>query len=446
MNTTPENALEEAGKHVFVAGVGDTAEKLSALNMKYGLAKIHHYQKARGFSPDAVFIGSPDTTVTRNINRWTQGMGYGGILQWSGDFSILDIKPNGCGMLMGLLPQRVSREVVENRWKNLQGKKISLQSRDLQWDIETGNHFLSLCVPMVEQEKYHWRLPWDGDVFILHSSGKEFRGETNIGPGLYWDRSEKLRRTMQKHSTPWGDLYVLEDKHAEEYHDHCMEVHSFQMKRRELLAKKLLGDFEILFNGTHQGIHSPGTAVLGCYKFDTSIKQRAHMICGPQNPDYPMACPLTLRPDLPIPLLGPLDNFSAEAINELGWTDRLTEITKGERIKKANILPHGGGTAYPYLECPWTCEEKKERLFGAAVSFNGDGKDFSLRRRNSLLEKLGQAPAIELDEAGKRVSFGNPRELPFTYRGEEVLHRTLSYKMGRELGRLQPLWSIGGET
>ncbi len=427
----PDSLLEKAKKHLFVAGVGDTAEKLTSLNMAHGLAKIHHYQITRGLFPDCIFIGAPDATVTRNANRWLRGIGYGGLISWSGDFSILDIKPNGCGMLMGLLPELPPKESVKKRWQELRRNPLRIDSRKIEWDLGAGNHFIILCTPRETEEK--WNLPWKGPVFILHSSGKENRGETELGPGLYWDQSRKLQKVMVTHSTPWGDLSVLEGIHAQEYHRHCINVHSFQMKRRRLLAEALLGEYETLFNGTHQGIHSPGNAVVGCYKFGPP--ELSHMIQGPDNPDNPVVFPLTLRPDLPVYLLEPAQNFIPEVLEEMGWNDRLAEIGATRRVQESNLLPHGGGTAYKYLQNPWVLRENGQRIFGAEIVDTPD--------RKSIFERLEHLTDVVADK--RTVTFKHPRNLPFTYRGKEVLDRTLECRMGRKRGSLQICWSLGGK-
>lgn len=434
MPPTPDEIFHTASQHLFIAGVGDVAEKLSTLNMTFGLAKILHYQHRRGVNPDALFIGAPDTTVTRNKNRWLQGMGYGGILQWGGEFSILDTKPNGCGVLMGRLSKPLSSEAVQERWAAVQRDGLKVDSQAIQWDLTTGNHFLELLQPC--EKEVSWNLPWRGPVFLIHSSGKEYRRENPLGPGLYWDRSRRLQDQMTRHPTPWGDLLVLEGRQAEEYTRHCAEVHLFQMRRREALAKALLDEFEILFHGTHQGMASAGTAVLGCYKFGP--QDLPHMVRGPENKDFPTVCPLTLRVDLPVSLLEPLPNFTKEAMEKLGWTDSAKRLPNSQRLQQAQVLPHGGGTAYPYLKQPWAHQENDTRRFGARV-------ESTCPSQQEALDQLQGVPDLEVSFKKREVVFENPRSLPFSYRGREVLERTLRNKMGRERGRLEILWSLGGE-
>src|SRR5687767_3730305 len=119
MTGDPRRLLDRAREHCFMAGVGDVGEQLCAANMPYGIAKIHQAQEALGHPPDATFVAAPDATVTRNSRRWGQGFGYGGRIRWSGDFAVLDIKSNGCGMLVGALPKVPEQEEIVARAKKL---------------------------------------------------------------------------------------------------------------------------------------------------------------------------------------------------------------------------------------------------------------------------------------------------------------------------------------
>ena len=99
-----------------MAGVGDVGMELCEANVPFGLAKIHHVQHELDVAPDATFVGSPDATVTRNDMRWSQGFGYGGVYSWSGDFTVLDIKPNACGMIVGTLPRLPALDELRQRF------------------------------------------------------------------------------------------------------------------------------------------------------------------------------------------------------------------------------------------------------------------------------------------------------------------------------------------
>ena len=100
----PRKVLERASEHIFSTGVEDSATALCRANMQFGLAKMHLMQEHLGAMPDATFISSPDETITRNEGRWNQGIGYGGKISWGPGkekLTVLDVKPNACGMLVG---------------------------------------------------------------------------------------------------------------------------------------------------------------------------------------------------------------------------------------------------------------------------------------------------------------------------------------------------------
>jgi len=113
------DAFERAKEHCFLSGVGDVGEALCGANMPFGIAKIQHVQAELGLRPDATFVGAPDATVTRNTRRWAQGFGYGGRIQWSGDFAVLDIKSNACGMIVAELDDPPPPEEIRERARRL---------------------------------------------------------------------------------------------------------------------------------------------------------------------------------------------------------------------------------------------------------------------------------------------------------------------------------------
>jgi hypothetical protein len=405
MDLPPEQILERARRHVFLCGVDDTAEHLCGLNMSFGLAKIHHFQMSRGMDPDCVFIGAPDATVTRNENRWVQGIGYGGKLVWSGGFSILDVKPNGCGVVMGRLDRPHSKQEVEKRWREASAEPLIVEGERVEWDVFKGNHFIEVLEP----DERAWDIGWSGPVFLLHSSGREFRSESDHGPGLYWDASAALAELWHEHHTPWGVLRVLTGEDAARYDAHCRWVHRFQMDRREALARRLFGDFELIFNGTHQGVVRQGSVVLGCYTFGQGIEDHILRHSG-STPLFP----LTLRPELPVYLLRGIANLTEPFTEKLGWEERARELGVSQPIRNANILPHGGGTAYP-----------------------------DLRGKIRVVEKGGRR-VYESSTGDTTARFETLRDMEFIYRGTEVLSRTLASGLGEVAGKLNIKWWLGG--
>lgn len=394
--------LSRAEEHLFLCGANDAAESLCRLNMRYGLAKIHHYQRSIGAEPDATFIGAPDATVTRNENRWLMGIGYGGKIEWSGSFAVLDLKLNGCGVLMGLVPKPLGTEELQERIEEASRTPLVVDGVEVNWDLGSGNHFLELLDPIDTD----WTLEWKGQAFLLHSSGHEHRAETPRGPGLYWDQSDKLFAWAVQHETPWGLLRVLTGERAQAYHDHCLWVQRFHMRRRSAMADAVFGPHQTIFHGTHQGLVAPGVCHLGCYCFGPTA--------GPATlDDGSSVFPITLDRELPVFLLTGAPNFSTSAIRQLGWEKRADRLGVTSRLKKASILPHGAGYAYPWMHEVYVREVGAMRWYHAA------------------------------SPRGEAV-FTAPRPLPHTYRGLDVIRRTLDLGMGSTAGAMHVAWCTGG--
>ena len=324
--------LKRAREHCFMAGVDDVGMKLCEANVPFGLAKIHHVQQQLGVPADATFVGSPDATVTRNDRRWSQGFGYGGVYSWSGDFAILDIKPNACGMLVGALPNLPELDAVRQRLHALDREGLSLDGVELDNDLTESNHFVDVLTVNPEAST---ESAGADHFFIMHSSGHEHRGETPRGPGLYYDQSARLAEMATTFDTPWGTLSVLQGDDAASWYQFYREVQDFNHRRREALAQFLFGQFTPVVNATHQGmVRSLTQANIGCYTFEDEDSG---------------LFPLTLSPTLPAFLVRPRRNVGDAAIERLGWHERLERHGLVDRVRGTNLLPHGGGYLYPQL-------------------------------------------------------------------------------------------------
>ncbi|HUS67393.1 MAG TPA: hypothetical protein VMZ28_22805 [Kofleriaceae bacterium] len=391
-------SIERAREHVFMAGVDDSGARLCEANVPYGLAKIHHAQAAMGLPADASFVGSPDCTVTRNERRWSQGFGYGGVYQWSGDFAVLDIKTNSCGMLAGSLPRLPALEEVRERLHVLDREPLELDGIPLDNDLTESNHFVDVFT--VDAASSAETLPGGArNAFIMHSSGHELRGATAAGPGLYWDESQELRAMAREVDTPWGTLRVLEGDAARRWFEFYRRVQDFTHRRRELIARHLFGDFDVVVNATHQGlVRGVNQANIGCYHYD-----------DPAPGEEPLF-PLTLSATLPAFLVRGQKNLGDDAVARLGWGERLERHGLEERIRSTNVLPHGGGYRFP-------------RVRGVARVIE-DGPD---RRRFEL------TPA---DPDGEVVAVETPRPLAYEYRGLEVKQRLEELALGRTVVKL----------
>ena len=393
-----DRRLERARDHCFLAGVDDSAARLSAANLPYGIAKLHHVQRELGVAEDACFVAAPDATITRNQARWRQGFSYGGMYRWSGDFHVLDLKANACGMMVGSLPSLPDAATVEERLRALSAGHLSLDGVTLENDLSAKNHFIDVfelapdgqLEPAPNAARYY---------FIMHSSGHEHRGPTARGIGLYWDKSAPLLALARTVTSPWGNLHILEGDAAAEWFEFYQRVDDFNHRRRAAIAELIFGDHELVVNATHQGlVRGMNCANIGCYTYPTATAAADRLF------------PLTLSPDEPAFLVRGHDNFAAATIDELGWGERADRYGLRDWLTSTNLLPHGGGYTYPQLS-------------GVTRVFD-DGPD---QRRFELRPLDPEAPPQIIS---------TPRDLDFSYRGLEVLERMEELALGSAAVRL----------
>jgi len=391
-----EEFLNEAEKHIFSMGLGDSGSKLCKANMKYGLAKIHYWQESLGITPKATFISTPDMTVTRNVDRWRAGFGYGGKISWGkGDEEIivLNAKPNACGMFVGGLERFPDEKKLLEKIEIFQKKKNFVNKIKVKWDFSKGNHFIDIfsVKPMVEVEIPPY-------VFVIHSSASELTGNSPFGWGLYYDKSPTLKKEADCINTPFGSLYILEGKKAKRYFELYQFADVFAKQKRELVAKELFGDYQLISNETHQGLLNYNEILLG-----------AHYINGKSK-----LYPLTLRADLPAYLLKGRKNLRPESIESLGFSKRARKLGVYQRLRQANLMPHGGGYTFPQL---LSIEEVYE--IGEKRYFKADAAN----------------------DRGKQIIF-DVRDIPFIYRGREVALKLLELGLGEIAVKLIPLYVI----
>ncbi len=394
-----EEKLKRAAAHIFSMGLQDAADSLCRVNMKYGLAKIHHMQHNHGLTPSATFVGAPDSTITRNVRRWQSGFGYGGKLSW-GDgtekLTVLDSMPNACGMLVGGLEKAPTMDSLLDHVNSVLTSDEVIDDVQIEWDFAAGNHFIDIYEvrPLSGDFKHRTRY-----VFIIHGSVPELKGdnESKFGFGLYAHKSKILREMAEEVVTPFGPLLILEGADASRY----MELNDFacelSKKKRRRAAELLFEDFTEISNPIHQGLLGMNSHILGCQ--DT------------KDPDNKIL-PITLRSDLPAYLAKGNENLDEEAVEQLGFTKRSEKHAVKHRLLKVNILPHGGGYKYPsMLGIKRVSETKSGTRYYVAEHATGQES-----------EKV----------------FSSPRELEFTYRGQEVLWKAVELRLCSVLARLMP--------
>ncbi|GAF97275.1 unnamed protein product, partial [marine sediment metagenome] len=258
-DTTNCDLLERAAEHCFWFGVGDFAERLARANAPYGIAKIHWAQEQLGLPPDATFVSAPDVTVTRNAARWEAGIVYGGRYQWSGDLFPLELKPNYCGATIAGLVDPPDPIALRERCAELTGSSLRIEGVALKWNFHVSNHFVN--VYRVPETTSDVEFPF---LAYLHGSAHELQEPTELGPGLYWDRSEVTRQMAERIETPWGPLHVLVGNGLQSYLEFCRRAEAATAEYRCRYVRELFSEAEILFNGTHQGALGTSSMLLGC--------------------------------------------------------------------------------------------------------------------------------------------------------------------------------------
>jgi len=395
-----EEILTRASKHIFSTGIDDSAHRLCLENMKYGLAKIHYIQNKLGLEPNATFVGAPDATITRNVRRWSYGFGYGGKLSW-GDGSeklvILDTMPNACGMFVGGISHLPDTKDLLRRINHLLSENEVIDGIDIEWDFAVSNHFIDIYEvrPSTSNQDLHHNY-----AFIIHGSTPELKGDNNtkFKFGLYEHKSSVLRDSIEIFDTPFGDIRILTEEAAQKYLEFYEFAASLSMKKRKLAADYLFEDYGEICNPIHQGLLNMNEIALGCHIIDNNS----------DNIIYPMA----LRADLPAYLLEGTSNLHDEVIEYLGFEKRAGTFGVRDRLTNANILPHGGGYDFPHL-----------------------------LRVNRVLEESNNQRYFVTDMGTGHESemvFTTPRELQFSYRGRQVLARTLELGLGTVVANLMP--------
>lgn len=394
---TRQELLERARARCFFLDLGDAAARLCRANMPYGIAKIHCLQTALGMEPDACYVSTPDSTVTRNLDRWASGFGYGGAVLWSGDLVPLELKPNFCGMLVAGLQGPPDVPTLQTRVQRLAETTLPVQSIPAHWDMHRGNHFVNLYEvsdPSVTSGCRH--------VAIMHSSGSELRGPNPLGPGLYLSRAgpgEGLAEMASTIDTPFGTAHYLTGAPATEFLDYCRLVYSFTHARREAYARALFSDgVQILFNRMHQGLDGDHRMLLGCYHVDRSVPW----------------VPVTLQPELPAYLVAPRAVYSRETLQDEGLWDRAQATSCTDRLTHADLLPHGGGYTYP----------------------DHDDDPVKVRHRGPASPPLFRM--------GDGQWFENVRPLNFAYRGDEVIRRLVDLGAGSVAATLKLVARLEG--
>lgn len=387
------NILGLARERIFSAGLNDLAASLSYENMVYGLGKIIY---ALNSTKNVFCVLGPDATITRSPKRWKAGFGYGGVIRWPKGYIFPEMRPNGCRTILARLNKLPSEQELAERILRVGESKIMLDGFKVKSNFGVGNHFFELYETLEVSPEIREEMPEDAYYAILHTAPqKEHKKYARFG--------KTAGSTVE---TPFGDIRLLEDKDAEKYYHLWREFAEFSRKRGERLATEILGECEIISNSLHQGLFSENEIRLGCFN-TLDEDNRAKLF------------PITLRWDVPVYVFQGRGNLSKEIISRLGFMERAERLGLVEELEGINILPHGGGYRIdlPYSEINVIESEDKH------------GKRYFMMKGTGR-QKLGGMMVV------------NPRELPYTYRGIEIVRKIRECNLAKPAAKLKPILTL----
>lgn len=395
--------LDFAHQRIFSLGPRDLASALAHENMKNGIGKMMYALD----NEDVFCLFGPDATITRNIGRWMSGFGYGAVIRWPDEGVFFpELRPNSCGMVIAKLDELPPKKEIIEQVSNVEDSDLSIDGIKITPDFGKGNHFFEFYKVLGVSPDIEKRMPEECNYAILHGSGPERKNEVY---GMI-DQGEWIK-------TPLGEISVLDGELGKKYYRTWNDIERFSKRRRELLAREVLGECEIISNLTHQGLFARNEIRLGCH--DTMDKS---------YPPGEALFPVALRWDIPMYIFRGEKNISDEVMGRTGLHERTDEVGMTEEMRGVNILPHGGGYK---IDLEYTSIEVIKTAIG----------------NNFVLS--GAKPVSRIDDVGERhiSSFGemiimNPRELPFDYRGKEIIEKIMEYNLGDPVAKLQPLMTI----
>jgi len=267
--------------------------------------------------------------------------------------------------------------------------QTELDGIPIEWDVGDSNHFVDVFELEEPQES---ELP--PYIFMMHFAGGELRAETKQGPGLYWDRSDTLQNQLQLLQTPFGEIRILTGRDASDYYDFYGYAEAFVRKRRVYAAERIFPGHIFINNDPHQGLVSKNEILLGCYRFF----------------DTETLFPIGLRANSAGYLVRGVANLGDKTMQRLGFESRAEAHGLNRWIRNVNLLPHGGGYQYPHIRKVTNVHYLKGKRF------------FEL----------------EFHDSESRQIISEVRNLPFQYRGEEVVGRSVDLRLLDIVARLKP--------
>lgn len=396
MSLTQDHVLSIAADRVISFGMNDASLEISRLNASYGIAKIIYALETLGIDSRSTLCAfAPDGGISRNKNRWDAGFSYGCYLRWPGpdegvEVTFPQVRPNACGVLVAKVKNNASYKDLCERLSEAKSGSHATTLNGYKLNLGVSNHFIE--VADVDKSNVDFLKQGESLVFI-HTSPSERKDQLyDCG---YWEPFGG-----KWIETPLGPIFTLTGQLARQYYNIYKEVDEFGKLKREAIAKVLFDDIEVICNPTHQGLEEMNIARLGLYNsqdISTSIG------------GIPLF-PLTLRWDLPIYLLKGNPNINDQILRSADLAN-LSDRSL-DHVSSLNILPHGSGYEIPFSPDGWMIEH------------NGGRRFFKLANENL------------------NYIFTSPSELPYYYRGNEVLAKVIELQLGEVAAELKQKFTL----
>lgn len=402
-----EETLERARSKIFYEGIipDDASAGIAVKNMEYGLASMLMIQEELGYDQDAMAIFSLDACIPRDQQRFDAGFGYGCGLFWgdgSNDFVILDVKPDGCGMLVVGLDYFPEYNDIAEKIRQMSENPPTLDGKICHIDFGVGNHFIDVGEVVGDRGigVPQYVVIFHGATRLFGQSEEDRKKDFHFNtyfykPGFRW--ADKI----VQFKTPFSTLHLLLGQDAKEYYKHYTSMVDWTHKKRELIANLLLKNSKIISHVDHQGLPNPNTMLLG-----------VHYPNGDSNPKglYPLA----LYIDRPFYLYRSTNEYPERVLRMLE-NEGNRDV---EAVKHRVMVPHGGGTTMPDIE----------RVLGIEDSYE-ETRYFTLQMRNGEIRK---------------VNYFGPGEdqIPFTYRKDGIAEKLEETGLGELMVKILPIYMV----
>jgi hypothetical protein len=394
MNTDTNliNLLKQARNEIYSWATNDLTCQLAKEVMSIGLAKMKFFYQELGLDPQVIVAFGPDGSVTRNKDRFNEGVGYGCVVATK-DFIFPNLlHPNGCGFGLFRIEELPSDDQLMRILNTLKQSGIPIGKQQGKWDVWKSNHFIDILRLDEVSPNYsqYSEMLSPGNYVLIHSSQ-----QTETQRLKNWHEDEFI-----KVNTPFGNVKGLADSSLTEYLRYFKHIEEYSQKKRFSIALELFGEDNIccIANPTHQGyFHENDHYVMRLGLYNSSDQTGDHNL---------KFFPLAFNGYSFIYLYEGLTN-----IKNIHWTNnqhqRAKENDHDDFLKKANILPHGGGykLLYPFSAIKSVVLDGRNyfNLFDAPMESqmliqNIEALEYGYRAPTEIL------PLVDRLQLGKRVA------------------------------------------